>query len=146
VAERVDGGVDRATLTALGPIPTRPGAAFGRALEGAAIQNHRRGLGGSAVAEPDQFAQVGDDRAEDVRHEPAPGLLVDRLPGRQIVRHVPPLEPSPGTEAQPVEEFAQRVLALRGVLAHERQVRGEEGPFVIGDVGRIGGAGGRVHA
>jgi hypothetical protein len=39
------------------------------------------------------------------------GLLVDRVPGRQVVGHHPPGGSRAGNVAQAVEHFAQRVLA-----------------------------------
>ena len=51
------------------------------------------------------------------------------------MRQVAPLKPGPGAEAEAVEELADRVLALRGVFAHEGEGRREEGPFVVADRG-----------
>lgn len=70
--------------------------ALGRALQGAAVQDDCGGLGGTSLAQSDQFPQVGDDGFEHLGGNPAAGLVVDGMPGRQVMRHVAPLEPSPG--------------------------------------------------
>jgi hypothetical protein len=60
--------------------------------------------------------------------------------------HVAPLEPGAGDEAQPVEQLAQGMMALRGILAHQREVGREKGPLRVRDIGWVGGAGWRIHA
>jgi hypothetical protein len=134
-----------AALAPFGSVPTGPLAAFGRALQGAAVEDHRAGLWGTPLAEADQHPQVGDDRLEDPGLDPPPGLLVDGGPGRQIGGHEAPLEAGAGDVAQAVEEFAQGMGALRGILTHQGEVGSQEGPFLIADVGGIAGAGCGIH-
>lgn len=114
-------------------------------MQGPAIEDDRTGLDRAALADPDQVPQIGNNRQEDVGVDPAPGLLVDGLPRRQVVRHAAPLQARAGDEAQPVEALAQRMVTLRRVLAHERQVGREKGPLLIGDIGWVRGAGCRIH-
>ncbi len=105
------------------------------------IPDHRAGLGGSAFPDPDQFAQVGNNSDEHVGVDPAADLLGDRRPRWEIVRHGPPLESGPGDETQAIEELAQAVRALRGIVSPEGEVRCEKRPFLVGDIGGVGGAG-----
>ena len=77
-------------------------------------------------------------RLEALRGQPALRLLVDRRPGRQVVRHEPPRGPGFDDVAQAVEHLAQVVVALAGVLAHQGQIGRDERPLFIADVGRVG--------
>ena len=60
-------------------------------------------------------------------------------PGNTLV--VVGYEPPGGTcarhPAQSIKGLAQRILALRRVFCHQGHVRGDEGPFIIGDVAWI---------
>ncbi len=112
LAERVDREADLAAVAPLGPVSTRPIATFRRTLQGSAIQDDRSGLGATALAKADQLTQVGKDRGEDLGLNPAPGLLGDRLPRRQIMGQIAPLEPSPGDEAEAIEELPHGVAPL----------------------------------
>ena len=138
--------MDLGALAAFGPVPAGPGPAFRGALQGAAVEDHGGRLGRAAFAQTDQHTQVGDDGLEDPGLDPAAGLLVDRRPGRQIAWHEAPLEAGAGDVAQPVEEFPQRMVALRRIFAHQGQVGGQEGPFLIGNIGGVAGAGWGIHA
>lgn len=75
------------------PIVARSVAAFGPRLEGARINDNRRGVGGALLAQAQQGVEIVDQRLEDVSGDPALGLLVDRGPGREVVGHVAPLGP-----------------------------------------------------
>src|SRR5207249_11674018 len=66
--------------------------------------------------------------------EPALRLLLDGAPRRQIVGHPPPRTAGAHKPPQAVEQFAQRVLALRGGLVHERHVRHTERPLIGADI------------
>ena len=72
-----------------------------------------------------------DHLLEDTRFEPPLRLLVDRLPRRQVVGHVAPRGAGPHDPPQPVEDLAQFVLALRGVLSDECQVGGNKCPLFV---------------
>ena len=146
VPQGIDGQVDFGALFPFGTIPPRASTAFRGALQGAAVQNHRTRLGGSSLADADQHPQIGNDRFEDAGRQPTTRLLVDRLPGWQIVGHIAPLESGAGNEAQSIEELAQGMNALRGILAHEGEVGGQKSPFLIGNIGVVGGTGRGVHS
>ena len=55
------------------------------------------------------------------------------------------LEARAGDEAQAVEQLAQGMRPLRGVLAYQRETRRAEGPLVVKDIAGIAGAGGSSH-
>ena len=79
-----------------------------------------------------------DDGRERPGAQPALGLLVDRLPRGEVVRQHPPFRPCAHDPAQGVEDLAQVVVAPGSVEAHQGQVREDELPLGIGDIGRIG--------
>jgi hypothetical protein len=80
-------------------------AAFGRRLNGSAIEN-----GG---------------------FEPPPALLIHGEPGRQLVGHQAPRRSRSYHPAQAIEDLTQAVLALRSLFGHEGQIGSHKGPFVI---------------
>jgi hypothetical protein len=59
-------------------------------LERPPLKDDRRRLGRLAVPESDQVLQVIRVRRERIGIDPAPGLLRDCVPGRQIARHDAP--------------------------------------------------------
>ena len=61
-------------------------------------------------------------------------MLVDGFPRRQVVGHVAPRRAGAYDPPQPVEDLAQIVVALRGVLSDEREVWGHERPLFIRNV------------
>ena len=81
-----------------------------------------------------KIAQIVGHLLEDPGGEPPLRLLIDGRPGRQVVGHVAPLGACPHDPPKPVENLAQLVAALRGILADERQVGGDEGPLFVGNV------------
>ena len=103
-------------------------------LQGAPVQDHGAGPGLAPARDAQQFAQVADDGLEAARLDPAARLLVDGVPGRQVVRQVAPGGARARQPAQSVEDIAQRVVALGRGLCHQGQVRGHEGPLILGNV------------
>jgi hypothetical protein len=69
--------------------------------------------------------------------DPAPALLVDRLPGWKLPGQVAPGGAGMHDPAQGVEDLAQVVTPLRGIFGHQRQIRRHEGPFLVADIGRV---------
>ena len=101
----------------------------------------------AALQPAQQHAQVVHHRREHARPEPALGLLIDRLPRRELVRQIAPLGAGAHEPAQGVVHLPQVVRALRRIGPQQRQIGRDEGPLLIGHVGWIGGAGrGRFHA
>jgi hypothetical protein len=85
-------------------------------LQGAAIQNHRRRLALAAGKLTQQYAQILDQNLKTLSVHPAPHLLINHRPGRQIVRHHAPLVAGLYDIAQSVEYRSQRMLSLRCIL------------------------------
>jgi hypothetical protein len=86
-----------------------------------------------------QRPQVFHDDLEDASTDPPLSLLVDRRPGRQIVRHKTPLIARLYDIAKAVEHSPQTVLPLRLILSTKRQIRRHKTPFLVAYVTRIPG-------
>ena len=121
---------------ALGPVVAGApfGAALGRRLQGPTVQDCGAGLGRPPRCHTQHLSEVMDDRLEAFGSNPALGLLVDGLPGRQVMRQHPPGRAGASQIAQTIEEFSEVVPPLGRIGRHQGQVRGGEGPLVIGHV------------
>ncbi len=75
---------------------------------------------------------------EDPGGYPPLDLLVDGLPRREVVGHHAPWRAGPHDPPQGVKDLSEVVDALRGVLADQRQVGSDEGPFFVRNVRGIG--------
>ena len=85
--------------------------------------------------------------AEAFGFNPAHALLVDGVPGRQVMGDEPPGCACAYHPAQGVEDFTKRMLALGGILGHQGEVQGDKGPLVIRHVAGISLAAGMLaHA
>jgi hypothetical protein len=141
MAEGVDGHVQLGAFLALGAVIAGPGAAFrGRAQRAAVEDGGARRLA-AAGGEPQQAAQIVDQPLEAPGAQPALRLLVDDLPGRQIVGHPAPRRSRLDDVAQAVEHLPQRMNPLPGLLRQKRQIRRDKRPFVVRHIGRIRFAG-----
>ncbi len=106
-----------------------------------AVENGRGGLGLAPGRPAQHLAQIVHHHGEDPGRDPAPALLVDGRPGREVARQVAPRRPGMHDPAQGIEHLAQGMPPLGRRFGHQRQVGGHEGPFLIAHVGRIGLAG-----
>jgi hypothetical protein len=122
---------------AVGAIVARPSATFGSGLQGPIVEDRPRRLAGRAFGQAQHSSQVMHHPFEHARFQPPLGVLIDHLPGRQIIRHHPPGGASSDHAAQVVERFAQGIDPLRGFLGHQRQIRGNECPLFVSDIARI---------
>lgn len=61
-----------------------------------------------------------DHDLEAVSLDPTPHLLIDHVPWRKVVGQNPPVASSFGNVAQRVEDGAQWILLLPGILATKR--------------------------
>ena len=86
---------------------------------------------------PEQRSEVGRHLVEDAGAHPALGLLEDGVVGREVAGEVAPRDTGPDDVAGRVEGAPEVVLALRGVLADECEVRRSVGPLLVGAVGRV---------
>ncbi|ABC28194.1 hypothetical protein HCH_01326 [Hahella chejuensis KCTC 2396] len=103
------------------------------------------GLGVAFVSNPDQLAQIMQQGFKHARFNPAAGLLVYDLPGRQVVRHLAPEQTAPGNITKGVKDLAQVVHAVRGRFGHQRQIGRYKSPFFIADIGWIRFSSDRLH-
>jgi len=138
VAQRVDGGMKlRPSLPFVAVVPG-PRAAFGGAAQSAAIQDHRRWGIRPPLRPAQHCTQVVHHGVADTRRDPALGLLINGGPGRKVGWQQALRGPGTNDPAQRIEDLAQIVMPLGSIWGHQDQVRGDEGPFIISDIGGIG--------
>src|SRR5215203_466579 len=121
-------------LLALVSVVAAPRAALGGRPKLAREHYGRRGLGRPFFRKAQKYAQILDHLLEHSRFYPPLRLLVDRLPGGQVVGHVSPRRAGAYNPPQPVEDLAQVVVSLGSIFSDEREVRGEEVPLFVGNV------------
>ena len=83
-------------------------------------------------------AEVVDDGLEASRGEPAAGLLVDGLPRGEVLGQVAPGGAAADQPSRGVEDIAQVVDALAGVLGEQAEIGDDELPFGVRDVAGVG--------
>jgi hypothetical protein len=83
--QRVDGHVQLAAALALVAVVAAARAALAARLQGTTVQDYRIGLALLAGSKTDHRAQIHDYVFEAACIEPASALLVDRLPGWEVV-------------------------------------------------------------
>jgi hypothetical protein len=138
VANCVNGDVDLGSLPALRPVVPGSVAALGQAQERAAVDDDGGGLLLAADRDPEDLPEVMDHVIEDAGLDPALHLLVDGRPRRQVVADHAPGTTGAHDPPERVVDLAEVVLALRRILADQREVGLDQLPLVILDVGRIG--------
>jgi hypothetical protein len=79
-----------------------------------------------------------NDGLEAAGGQPAAGLLVDHLPRREVLGHIPPRRASADDSQEGIEDVPEAVLALAGVLGQEAEIGDDESPFGVGDIAGIG--------
>jgi len=104
--------VDLAARAPLGPIVAGPCPTLRAGLQRPAVEHRRPRLRCPLLKLPQQAAQVMDNRLKDTRPQPALALLIDRGPGRQIMRQHPPLGPRAHQPAQAVADLALRDMPV----------------------------------
>ena len=134
MAERVDRHVDPRALLPLVTVISGPGAALDSGLDRAAVECHGRRLGAAAVGEPEDGAEVVDDGLEAVGGQPSAALLIDGLPGWEVLGEIAPGRTGTDDVSQAVEDIAERMLALAGILGKQAQIGDDELPLGIRDV------------
>ena len=141
MAERVHGQMDLGAALALGPVVPRPAAALGRGAQRAAVQHGGGRLRRPARRHPQHRPQVGSQRLEAARPQPAHRLLVDRRTGPQVVGHGPPRDAVAHHVAKPAEQLPQGVPPLPGAFGQQTEARGDKRPLLVGHVGGVRFAG-----
>ena len=114
---------------------------FRTGLQCSAVKSGGAGLFFPACCQPQQGAQVVDHRFKHTCLQPALGLLVDPIPGWQIVGHHAPGYATPHDIAQAIEDFAQGMIALWRFFRHQCQVGGDKCPFFVTYVTVVGFSG-----
>ena len=79
-----------------------------------------------------------DDGLEAAGGEPAAGLLIDHLPGREVLGQVTPGGAAADDPTEGVEDVAEVVDALAGVLGQQAEIGPDELPLGVGDVAGVG--------
>lgn len=73
--------------------------------------------------------------------DPALGLLIDQGPGREVMGNEPPGSSGADHPARGIEDLTQVMPALASIQREKREVGRNKGPFLITDIGRVGGPG-----
>ena len=128
MAKRVDRDVDLRGFPPFGAVIARPCAALGGALQRAPIQDHGAGRRLPIVGHAKQRAQVKHERLETPGRHLAHRLLVDDFPRGRVVRHRAPRRARADHPAQRIVYVARGMVALPGVFAAEREIRGQRTP------------------
>jgi hypothetical protein len=106
-------------------------------LQRAAVEDDGAGIAFALQSHAQDGPQIMSHRLEASGLDPAPGLLIDNLPGRQIMRHHPPLSSHFNQVAKGVEGFPQWIHSLRCLLTHQSEITHAELPFLIAHIRRI---------
>src|SRR5262249_43820334 len=122
----------------LRPIVPGASAALDGRLQGAAVEDGGRRFGVLAGGEAEDGAEGVDDGLEATGGQPAAALLGDHLPGGAVLGQVAPGVAGAGDTAQAVEDIAEVVDALAGVLGQEAQIGDGEFPLGVRDIAGIG--------
>ena len=116
----VDGEMELGPLPSFVSVVARAVPALRRTLQRLTIEDGGRGLGLTALGQPQDEAQIVGDGLETARFDPALGLLVDGFPAREIVRQHAPGRPRSNQPTEGIEDFPQLVMPLRGLLRSSR--------------------------
>lgn len=138
VTQRVHGDVGLGAVLLLMAVKARSLSAFGRALNGASVEDHGRRIRSAAFGFSQQTAKIVNALLEQFGSQPTLGLLIDGGPGRQVVRHHPPLSSTAHDPPEAVEDLTKGILSLRSVFFHQSEIRNDKGSFFVADVAGIG--------
>ena len=123
----------------------RPYLTLGRSGPSAAVKDCGGSLGISLIKKSNDRSQVLRNLLENPLLYPAASLLVDSGPSWKIVRQESPLAARADNVLYCIEKIAQRMFALRNIVARQAKIRKKELPFRVRDVAGIG-LPCRVHA
>jgi hypothetical protein len=110
--------MDFIALAAFGPIVTGARAALDTRLQGSAVEDRRRRHFLSTPGDSQDGSQIVGDCFKDFGFKPSLCLLVDNIPGRQIVWHQAPGRAAAHHPAKAVEDLPQWIVSLRSVFGH----------------------------
>src|SRR5271165_937025 len=138
VPERIHRHVDLRALAPLISVVAGPTSALGCGLHRATVEDGGGRLGLLAGGEAEHGAEVVDHGLEAAGGQPAATLLVDHLPGREVLGQVAPRRAGANDPPQAVEDVAEVIDPLAGVLGQEAEIGDDEFPFGVGDIAGIG--------
>ena len=108
--------MDFGSLATFGPVVACSSATFGGALQGATIENYRRGFSVPTRLFADHHSEAVQHILEAPGLEPSLSLLAHRFCWGQVVWEIVPLHAGTSDIKKRVEDFAQRVNPLRRVF------------------------------
>ena len=118
MSQGVNRQMDFVAFAAFRPIVAGSGATLDRQLQRPTIEDRSRRLFLSAFGDSQHFAQVVDERFKDFCFDPPLRLLINDMPGWQIVRHKAPRGTTTNYPAQAVEDLSQWKISLRSIFGH----------------------------
>ncbi len=131
IPQRSDRQMNLAAFPAFGASLAGPRATFRRGLQRPTVKDGCRWVGWVPLGQAQQRPPVLHQRLKAAGFQPALGLLLDRVPGRPVMRPLSPLRSRAYDPVHAVERFAQTVVPLRRIVAHPGQIRCRKRPFVI---------------
>ncbi len=131
MAQGINGHMHFAAFFTLMTIVAGPLTTFRTRFQGPTIENRRRGLSFAACGQSQQYTQIMDHSFKYSRRQPPLRLLIDGIPGRQIVGHHPPRGTGSHQPTQAIKDFSQLVLSLGRIFAYQNQIGRGKGPFII---------------
>ena len=137
VSKRINCQMNFVTFAFLGAVIPRTPTTFRRGLQGTTVEDRCGWFFLATFSNAQDGAQIVDQRFKDFGFEPAARLLINDIPGWQIMRQPAPLCPSPHDPAQAIKDFAQGIIALGRLFTHQRQVRSDERPFFVAHIAGI---------
>jgi hypothetical protein len=112
--QRIDGHVDLRPPAPLVAVVSGARPALGRRLDGAAVDDRLTRVGDAALGQAEELAEFVYDGLEAAGGHPSPGLVVDGVPGGQVVGDEPPGRAGAHQPAEGVEDLAEIVPTLSG--------------------------------
>jgi hypothetical protein len=106
-------------------------------LNRAAVKDRGRRLGVPADGEAEKGTEIMDDGLETADRGPASALLVNHLPGREVLGQVAPRRTGACDPVQAVEDIAEVRYPLAGVLGKQTKIGDQEGPFGIRNIAGV---------
>ena len=135
--ERVHRHVDLRAPAPFVAVVAGPTTALGGRLHRAAIEDGGGWLGLLAGGKAEDGAEVVDDGLEAAGGHPAAALLVDHLPGGEVLGQVAPRRAGADDPPEAIEHIAEVVDALAGVLRKQAEIGDHEGPFGIRNIAGV---------
>ena len=78
-----------------------------------------------------------DDGLEGAGGDPPAGLLIDHLPGREVLGEVTPRGAAAYHPAEGIEDVAEVVDTLSGVLGQQAEIGADEVPLGVGSIAGV---------